>query len=155
MASFLPTNGTDTFRVEGQYRTSAGAATGSAFNSSSTGTAGEWLHLRATATGAADVATLEIRAYRTTSASSNYHVACLGVAPGDCGRWFMPSSAPRLIEFASEPTAGERLSFAAASCQRWARVVMASDWHSVTVELLGDTIQNRLELMEVVFRSDE
>ncbi len=154
-ASFLPTNGTDTFKVEGQYRTAAGATTGTAFSSSSTGTAGAWLHLRASATGAADAATLEIRAYRTTSSATNYHVACLGVAPGDCGRWFLPSLAPRLVEFGTAPTAEQRLSFAAASCQRWARVVMTENHHGATMELLGDSTQSALSLSEVVFKRGE
>ena len=150
-ASFLPTDAAHTYRVEGQYRTSGGATTDPVFNSSSTGPVGKWLHLRASATAPADAATLEIRAYRTTSATDQFVVACLGVAPGDFGRWFLPSLSPRLMEWASAPATKKRLTFSGPSCKRWARVALNRDQQSVSVERLGDTTVARRVLREALF----
>ena len=151
-ASFLPIANTNTYIVRGVYLTAAEAQTGSPFNDSSLGVEGEWLHLRATATAPSDAAYLRIDAYRSTSANDWFLIACLGISPGDFGRWFLPSLSPRLIEYTgSVPPANKRLTFSAPSCERWARVVLSRNQQMAAIELLGDTSVQQMNLSEVIF----
>jgi hypothetical protein len=153
-ASVLVTNTGHTYGVQGQFYDGA-TPSGSAFTDSGTGEVGEWLHFRASQVSGASDDGLNVRVYRTTSSSDSFQVGCLLAAPGDLERWFMPSLAPRAIEWASAPTAGERITFAAESCQRWTRVVLARNRHSITVELLGDATQRDMAVDEIVFREGE
>lgn len=149
--SFLSTNAAHNYVIYGRfYDSTTGTGT---FTSSGSAAAGEWLHLRATGTSASGDDTCMIRGYRTTVSADSFVVTCLGIAPGSFGRWFLPSLAPRLTEWASAPAADNRLSFASASCERWARVALARDRHAATMEGLGNTSVQRMALTEAVFTS--
>lgn len=148
MASFLPTSASHTYGVRGQFYN--GAAAGSSFEETDSGAVGEWLHLRKSATSSAGDDLLEVRAYRQDSSADDFVIACIGVGPGDLGRWFQPTLAPRAVEFSSAPDADKRLVFSAASCERWARVVMTSDQQMMTMDGLGNTTVQWMQLREVV-----
>jgi hypothetical protein len=156
MASFLPRNGTDSFRVGIQYYDGSTPLGSLTYSAGETGTAGEWLHVRFTKTPEANADSAYVIAQRTTSSDENFHVACLGLAPGDFKRWFLPSMAPGVIRFGSTPgSAGDRLVFWVDSAKRWTRVVAAENSQGAEVELLGDSTQAPIRLNEVVFGSGQ
>jgi hypothetical protein len=149
-ASFLSTNASHVYKVQGQFYD--GATPGAIFSDTDSAPAGEWLHLRASADSTANDDAIIFTAGRTTSSADSFTVACNMIAPGDFKRWFLPSMSPRLVEWGSAPTAKQRLVFAAADCQRWTRVVLEGSSHAATIELIGDSKWDAFRATEVVYR---
>ena len=150
-ASFFSTNAAHDYRVTLDWFNSTPTHLSYTIGSDETGPVGSWVHCRTTGTAPAGAAYARIIAYRPTSSADEFCIACLGISPGDFGRWFLPSLAPRLIDFDTAPTANKRLVFSASSCKRWARVALNRDQQAATVELLGDTTVSRMALREALF----
>lgn len=92
--------------LESDKSTAAGSMT-----QSDSCTWGEWTIITATGTSGASAAYARVTCYRSTAASYAMYIGAIGLNPGDLERWFLPSSAPSAIEFASgdEPAARARV----------------------------------------------
>lgn len=73
--------------------------------SSASGTfnATTWTQVTKTATAPSGAAFAGIRASMTDAATAPFYVGCLGLAPGDLTRWFLPSASPSAVEWTGSP----------------------------------------------------
>ena len=106
---FAAFRGTGDVRLDGKLYNSGGTAVGSTASDTGTMTEDGWTILTSEHVGHADAVTAYLSAYRTTSADTIFHVACLGIIPGDLTQWFLPSSAPMVLEFATAPATRTRI----------------------------------------------
>jgi len=72
-------------------------------------TANGWTQLVASDTSEATATKLEVLVRRLTTSANNFYIDCIGVIPGDLSRWYLPGSAPAVVEFASAPAANSRI----------------------------------------------
>jgi len=69
-----------------------------------------WTAITLTATSPAVATLAKIYAYRNdTTGTDPFYLDCFALNPGDYTRWHLPSQSPGLIEFASAPAAGARI----------------------------------------------
>lgn len=122
---FAAFRGTGEIRIDGDFYTAGGAQTGAAVNATGTMVETGWTILAVQGVSDADAATAYLKATRTTSSSAVFHVACLGIIPGDLEQWFLPSESPMVIEFDSAPANRARI-LAAADCTRMTRCRLAA-----------------------------
>jgi hypothetical protein len=121
IVSVLPTAATsDNYRAELVWFT-----TGDAYISSSTSTytatpPGAWTTYSITATAPATTAKAVMAVQREDTGTEPFYGDCFALCPGDYTRWHLPSQAPGLVEFASAPAAGARIT-ATATGQRVTR----------------------------------
>lgn len=108
-----------------------------------------WTAVSVTATAPATAAEASVRVQRNdTSGTVPYYVDCLALNSGDYDRWHLPSVAPGLIEFATAPAAGARIT-ATATCRRVTRCRFepGSRW---TLTSPGHAVGRSIRAVEVV-----
>jgi len=100
---------TDNYRVSIFWYTAAGAYLSTTNGSYTSCAAGSWTTLSVSGTAPATAEKLSIGVYREDLGVEFFFVDCLALIPGDYTRWHLPSQSPGLIEFATAPAAGARI----------------------------------------------
>jgi len=81
-------------------------------------TAGDWAVVSGTLTAPATAEHAHPGCQRNdTVGTDTYYADCFAVCPGDYDRWHLPSQSPGLVEFASAPAAGARITATATGCR--------------------------------------
>jgi hypothetical protein len=101
--------GAGDFQLDAEFYDGVPAQTGSTDSDTCTGTTTGWTIMEVQSTSAGDAETAHLEVYRTTSSSAVFHVACLGIIPGDLATWFPPGESPMVLEFDSAPTERDRI----------------------------------------------
>jgi hypothetical protein len=148
VCSVLATAASNQYRLGIRYYTAANAYVGIDQSSGLDATAGEWtvLSFSADADATAEYATTTI--YQSATEADVFYVGCFALCPGDYDRWHLPSQSPGLVEFASAPASGARIT-ATATGQRLARCRFepGSRWSMTSP---GDAVLRSVRAVEVV-----
>jgi hypothetical protein len=122
---------------------------GSSLAGGSAATSGEWTIYTHTATAPANTAkALPAFGEANNDTDVLFH-DCWALAPGTYDRWHLPSSSPGVIELASAPALGERVT-ANASGTRVSRVRRSTPAHANEMYKPGHAIPSRMRLFEAV-----
>jgi hypothetical protein len=99
---------------------SGGSSLSASSATASAASAGAWTIYSHSATAPASTARAAPEIRETNDDADPWYVGAFAICPGDYDRWHLPSQAPGLIEFASAPASGARIT-ATATGQRIAR----------------------------------
>ena len=112
--------------------------------------AGDWtpLYVTATAPATAAVAIIYAQCHEADPGTDPFYVDCFALCPGDYDRWHLPSQAPGLVEFATAPAAGARITATATGTRvSRCRFEPGSSWR---VSSAGHAASRSIRAVEVV-----
>jgi len=113
-----------------------------------TATTGEWLVYSYTATAPASAAFAAAGIWETNDDADPFYLDCFAVCPGDYTRWHLPSQSPGLVEFATAPAAGARITATATGCRvSRCRFEPGSSWR---VSSAGHAAARSIRAVEVI-----
>lgn len=114
----------------------------------SSASAGVWTIYSHSATAPASTARAAPEIRETNDDADPWYVGAFAICPGDYDRWHLPSQAPGLVEFATAPASGARVT-ATATGQRIARCRFepGSRWSMTSP---GDAVLRSVRAIEVV-----
>ncbi len=116
-----------------------------------TGSATVWQQETVTIITEAGTTAAEFQLIKVEAVTTTWFGACFGVAQGDNEKWFLPSVAPPLVEFASAPTEGGRVT-ASGNGKRMSRVALDSSGFSWSRRIVGHVYPQSFQATEVVER---
>ena len=116
----MATAASNQYKLRIRYYTSAPAYVGADTSGALDAAVGEWTVLSYTGEADATSTYATTNVYQNVSEADVFYVGGFALNPGDYDRWHLPSQSPGLVEFATAPAAGARIT-ATATGQRIAR----------------------------------